>query len=300
MDYNPPGSSVYGVFQARILEWVAIPFSRGSSPPRDQTQVSCIAGGFFTIWAPRKGLIGGAWKLPGPHQFIDLEKITFLQEPFREGGVDCLPSEPSHCLHSRAFIKGTTDIHDDLYCSFVLHPLLANFLWSPEFCVLMHHSPASVSYLRPPTSAPSSSGFPVILSPPVRELTSVSWVALSVNSLRAEKFRALDDKFLSFKKSSSSQNTLSSHMWTNPPNTQIQIPRGSEDGSYWGLRVVFKTQGFLVKVEWRMGLASGVNLWLLSLFMSWRWLSLHIRAWLIHSVMRKLRMQTQCWGEAAE
>ena len=48
-DYSPPGSSVHGILQARILEWVAIPFSRVSSPPRDQTQVSCIAGMFFTI-----------------------------------------------------------------------------------------------------------------------------------------------------------------------------------------------------------------------------------------------------------
>ena len=40
--------------QVRILEWVAFPFSRESSQPRDQTQVSCIAGGFFTIWATRK------------------------------------------------------------------------------------------------------------------------------------------------------------------------------------------------------------------------------------------------------
>ena len=46
---NPPNSSVLAVFQARILEWVAIPFSRGSSQPRDQTWVSCIAGRFFTI-----------------------------------------------------------------------------------------------------------------------------------------------------------------------------------------------------------------------------------------------------------
>ena len=45
----PPGSSVHGILQARILEWVAIPFSRGSSRPRDQTWVSCIAGRFFTI-----------------------------------------------------------------------------------------------------------------------------------------------------------------------------------------------------------------------------------------------------------
>ena len=48
MDYSPPGSSVVGIFQARSLEWVAIPFSTGSSLPRDQTRVSCLAGGFFT------------------------------------------------------------------------------------------------------------------------------------------------------------------------------------------------------------------------------------------------------------
>ena len=44
MDYSPPGSSVHGILQARILEWVAISFFRGSSWPRSQTQVSCIAG----------------------------------------------------------------------------------------------------------------------------------------------------------------------------------------------------------------------------------------------------------------
>ena len=47
-DCSPPGSSVHGILQARILEWVAISFSRGSSRPRDQTQVSYIAGGLFT------------------------------------------------------------------------------------------------------------------------------------------------------------------------------------------------------------------------------------------------------------
>ena len=45
---------VHGILQARILEWVAFPFSRGSSQPRDQTQVSHIAGGFFTSWATRE------------------------------------------------------------------------------------------------------------------------------------------------------------------------------------------------------------------------------------------------------
>ena len=51
MDYE-----VHGILQARILEWVAIPFSRGASQPRDQTQVSCIAGGFFTNWTAREAL----------------------------------------------------------------------------------------------------------------------------------------------------------------------------------------------------------------------------------------------------
>ena len=50
-DSSPPGSSVHGIFQTIILEWIAIPISRGSSGPRDWTQISYIAGGFFTIWA---------------------------------------------------------------------------------------------------------------------------------------------------------------------------------------------------------------------------------------------------------
>ena len=48
---NPMDHTVHGILQARTLEWVAVPFSRGSSQPRDGTQVSHIAGGFFTSWA---------------------------------------------------------------------------------------------------------------------------------------------------------------------------------------------------------------------------------------------------------
>ena len=51
---DPMDYTVYGILQARILEWVAFPFSRGSSQPRDWTQVSCIAGGVFTSWATRE------------------------------------------------------------------------------------------------------------------------------------------------------------------------------------------------------------------------------------------------------
>ena len=54
MDYSLSGSSVHGIFQARILEWVAISFSRRSSQPRDWTWVSCTVGRRFTIWATRE------------------------------------------------------------------------------------------------------------------------------------------------------------------------------------------------------------------------------------------------------
>ena len=56
IDCIPPGSYVHGIIQIRKLEWVAIPFSRETSQPRDQTQVSYTAGRFFTIWATRKVL----------------------------------------------------------------------------------------------------------------------------------------------------------------------------------------------------------------------------------------------------
>ena len=61
MDYT-----VHGILQARIMEWVAIPFSRGSSQPRDGTQVSRIAGGFFTSWTTREAQTLCGAQNPGP------------------------------------------------------------------------------------------------------------------------------------------------------------------------------------------------------------------------------------------
>ena len=60
MDSSQASFSVHGIFQARILEWFAISFSRGSSRPRDRTRVSHIVGRRFTIWATREGQI---WRL---------------------------------------------------------------------------------------------------------------------------------------------------------------------------------------------------------------------------------------------
>ena len=56
MDRRPPGSSVHGILQARILEWVTIPFSRASSQSGNQIQVSCLADRFFTFWVAGEDL----------------------------------------------------------------------------------------------------------------------------------------------------------------------------------------------------------------------------------------------------
>ena len=61
MNYSPPGSAIHGIFQVRILEWVAMPSSRGLSRRKDLTCVSCIAGEFFTTEPPGK---------PSPHIII--------------------------------------------------------------------------------------------------------------------------------------------------------------------------------------------------------------------------------------
>ena len=58
-DCSPPGSSLHGILQARILEWVAIPFSKGSSQHSDWTQVSYVAGRFFTTELPWKPQLKG-------------------------------------------------------------------------------------------------------------------------------------------------------------------------------------------------------------------------------------------------
>ena len=77
MDYSLPGASVHGILQARILEWVAVPSSRGSSWPRDGTWVSCIVGRLFTIWATREAYNEGtvtatAWlDIQGPAPCTD-------------------------------------------------------------------------------------------------------------------------------------------------------------------------------------------------------------------------------------
>ena len=67
VDCSLPGSSVHGILQARILEWVAIPFSRGSFWPRDRTPVSCIAGDSLLSEPPGKPALPSVSPWPFPH-----------------------------------------------------------------------------------------------------------------------------------------------------------------------------------------------------------------------------------------
>ena len=100
-------NSVHGILRTRILEWVAIPFSRGSSCPRDWTRVSCIVDEFFTIWATRKVPVASSkFSLFGNHshhpssQFFHLCQLKFHT---RETLTPHSPFPRSHhstfCLH---------------------------------------------------------------------------------------------------------------------------------------------------------------------------------------------------------
>ena len=86
-DYSSPGSSLHRILQTRMLEWVAIPFSRASSWPRLQTRVSHIAGRFITIWAIREAQDG--WNYPylrdNKHRFqilmASVDSLGFEHKP---------------------------------------------------------------------------------------------------------------------------------------------------------------------------------------------------------------------------
>ena len=77
--HSLPGSPVHGILQARILEWVAIPFSRGFSQPRNWTRVSWIAGGFFTVWATWEAIVF-AYNLHSPPIYFksSLDDVWYL------------------------------------------------------------------------------------------------------------------------------------------------------------------------------------------------------------------------------
>ena len=112
---SPPGTTIHEIPQARILEWVAIPFSRGLSPPRGQTWVSRIAGRLFTIWATRETKLA-KWK----------EYSRILRE--RAGLYPFLTivtlGKFSLFLHFFIFKIGAIVVKTSWYCreDYVIHP----------------------------------------------------------------------------------------------------------------------------------------------------------------------------------
>ena len=70
-DCSPPGFSLHGILQPRILEWVVFSFSSGSSRPRNQTGISFIAGGFFTNWGMREAMHKGSLLSTSSPIFVD-------------------------------------------------------------------------------------------------------------------------------------------------------------------------------------------------------------------------------------
>ena len=142
--WDPMDSTVHGILQAGILKWVAFPFSRRSSQTRDRTQVSCIAGGFFTSWATREAhislyLFSYKWKrcerrcivstifspLPPPsfgtHSSSNLDDHSSLQ-------IHLLPPVLSHCdlyplCHSNDDFKTHVSLsHPGLLGVFTINP----------------------------------------------------------------------------------------------------------------------------------------------------------------------------------
>ena len=139
-DCSPPCSSVHEILQVRILEWVDIPFSRGSSRLRDWTRVSCIAARFFTSWATRES------HLSISDLSFHLSVIQFIYQSFTYSFV----YHPSNCPSIRS-----------LYLSIIYSPYLCIYNWcifypSSIYLRSIHLSTVYVSVSIHPSNCPST------------------------------------------------------------------------------------------------------------------------------------------------
>ena len=107
MDYSPPGSSIHGILQARILEWVVIPFSRGPSPPRDWTCIFCIGRQILYHWATSKALRMfslpiNIWRIKWKQT---VRVIARLKPDTHPSKVNAVVSLPSHLFNGRVMAE---------------------------------------------------------------------------------------------------------------------------------------------------------------------------------------------------
>ena len=160
---SPPGSSVHGILQARILEWVAISFSRGSSWPRNQTRVSCIAGRWFTNWAMREApilslflVIDAQGSFLGPLFPKTFYYLGFLSSAIGDRcGCYCTSLKLHLCLWCLCLSVGTSQTAP-VELDYPVYPHNSpamNFFysWTTNMYFLMPHSfnPSSIFQLSP-------------------------------------------------------------------------------------------------------------------------------------------------------
>ena len=123
-DCSPPGSFVHGILQARILEWVAISFSRGSSPPRNWTLVSCIAGRFFTHEATRDS----PFNLITSLKALSSNIVIVLGTPTYEFGGIQLSLQQSPCLDNPSEGRLLPSLRSHQICHFLWEAFLIIWL----------------------------------------------------------------------------------------------------------------------------------------------------------------------------
>ena len=166
---NHLGYTVHGVLQARILEWVSVPFSRGSSQPRDQTKVSHIAGGFFTILATREALFMS--------QFSQFSSVAQLCLALCDR-MDC--SMPGLPVHHQLLEFTQTRVHwvgDAIYPS---HPLSSSSPAPPRH--RLQSFLASGSVLMSQFFASGGQSIGVSASTPVLPMNIQDWFPLGWTS----------------------------------------------------------------------------------------------------------------------
>ena len=125
--------SAHGILQAVVLEWVSIPFSRGSSQPREWTQVSCIAGRFFTVWATREAHMS----LYICHNHRMCNRVAPTVNPEVNYGLWCSDADPFKYKHIplmrvTCWLGGRLSMGGGGRCVWELSVLSTQFCCEPE------------------------------------------------------------------------------------------------------------------------------------------------------------------------
>ena len=169
MDCSLLGSSVHGILQARILEWVIIPFSMGSSRPRDWTCVFCIAGSFLTIWASREAQDS---TVTHQHGLTDLCVSSSLSSP---------EVTPGQCIEHYNFTKKPRFCSNSCSLSCWCHPTVSSS--AVPFSSCLQSCPALVSFPMSLLFVSHGQSIGASASSSVLPMSSQGWFPLGLTGL---------------------------------------------------------------------------------------------------------------------